>query len=43
LATKMDIKQKTVSEANSALNKFLTPVLVGESKKTWDHVHWKWF
>jgi hypothetical protein len=42
LANKLDIRQKTVLEGNVALDKFLTPILSGESKKTWDHIHWKW-
>lgn len=42
LANKMDIKQKTFSEANIALRKFLTPILMGESKNNWDHINWSW-
>jgi hypothetical protein len=42
LANKLEIKQKTVSEANKVLDRLLTPILSGDSKSTWDHIHWKW-
>jgi hypothetical protein len=42
LANKLDIRQKTVLEANMALDKFLTTILSGNSKKTWDHINWNW-
>ncbi len=42
LANKMDIRQKTFSEANIALRKFLSPILIGEAKSTWDHINWIW-
>ena len=42
LANKLDIRQKTVTEANSALAEFIAPLLSGDSKKSWDHEHWKW-
>ena len=42
LANRLDIRQKTVSEANSALAEFIAPLLSGDSKKSWDHEHWKW-
>jgi hypothetical protein len=42
LASKLDIRQKTVLEANKALDKFLTTILSGDSKKTWDHINWNW-
>lgn len=42
LANKLDIRQKTFSEANIALRKFLNPILTGESKNTWDHINGNW-
>jgi len=42
LAKQVGLKQKSLNEANIALEEFLLPVISGSMPKTWNPKRWKW-
>lgn len=42
LATQVGLKMKSIDEANIALEKFLFPIIISSSRKTWDPKKWQW-